>query len=64
MAKTSPAAFLRQVKQEFAKITWPTRQETTQMTILVLVASLMLAVFFGFVDSLSKGIVGKILGVD
>ena len=64
MAKTSPAAFLRQVKQEFAKITWPTRQETTQMTILVLVASLMLAVFFGSVDSLSKGIVGKILGVD
>ena len=63
MAKTSPAAFLRQVKQEFAKITWPTRQETTQMTILVLVASLMLAVFFGFVDSLSRALVALILGV-
>lgn len=63
MAKTSPAAFLRQVKQEFAKITWPTRQETTQMTTVVIIASLMLAVFFWVVDSLSKALVGFILGV-
>jgi len=63
MAKTSPAAFLRQVKQEFAKITWPTRQETTQMTTVVIIASLMLAAFFWVVDSLSKALVGFILGV-
>lgn len=63
MAKTSPAAFLRQVKQEFAKITWPTRQETTQMTTVVIIASLLLAAFFWVVDSLSKALVGFILGV-
>lgn len=62
MAKISPAAFLRQVKQEFAKITWPTRQETTQMTIVVIVASLLLAAFFGVVDALSAKIVSIILG--
>ena len=63
MAKVSPAAFLRQVKQEFAKITWPTRQETTQMTFVVIVACLVLATFFWVVDSLSKALVGIILGV-
>ena len=63
MAKISPAAFLRQVKQEFAKITWPTRQETTQMTFVVIVACLVLATFFWVVDSLSKALVGIILGV-
>ena len=62
MAKISPAAFLRQVKQEFAKITWPTRQETTQMTVVVIVASLLLAAFFGVVDALSAKIVSIILG--
>ena len=62
MAKISPAAFLRQVKQEFAKITWPTRQETTQMTMVVIVASLLLAAFFGVVDALSAEIVKFILG--
>ena len=63
MAKVSPAAFLRQVKQEFAKITWPTRQETTQMTIFVMGVCLVLALFFWVVDSLSKALVGIILGV-
>ena len=64
MANTSPAAFLRQVKQEFAKITWPTRQEIVQMTIIVIVASVLLAFFFGMVDFLSRRLVGIILGVD
>lgn len=63
MAKISPAAFLRQVKQEVAKITWPTRKETTQMTFLVMVVSVMLAAFFLVVDSLSKALIGIILGV-
>ena len=63
MANVSPAAFLRQVKQEVAKITWPTRKETAQMTSVVIVVSLMLAAFFWIVDSLSKALVGIILGV-
>ena len=28
MAKTSPAQFIREVRQELAKVTWPTRKET------------------------------------
>ena len=63
MAKISPAAFLRQVKQEVAKITWPTRKETTQMTFLVMLVSVLLAAFFFGVDGLSKTLIGIILGV-
>ncbi|MBP5534590.1 MAG: preprotein translocase subunit SecE [Alphaproteobacteria bacterium] len=62
MAKISPAAFLRQVKQEFAKITWPTRQETTQVSVIVIIVCLILAAFFGVVDALSAKIVSIILG--
>lgn len=63
MSKTSPAAFLRQVKQEFSKITWPTRKEATQMTIVVMVMCLLLAVFFFGVDRISAGIIKFILGI-
>jgi preprotein translocase subunit SecE len=63
MAKFSPAAFLRDVKQEIAKITWPTRKEATQMTFVVMVVCLLLAVFFFFVDGLSMALIGIILGV-
>ena len=49
--KTTPALFVRQVKQEVAKITWPTQAETMQGTIGVVVICLILAAFLFVVDS-------------
>jgi len=49
--KTTPAQFVRQVKQEVSKITWPSRSETMQGTIVVIVMSLVLAAFLVSVDS-------------
>jgi preprotein translocase subunit SecE len=37
MAKTSPAQFIRQVRQEVSKVTWPTRKETGITTAMVFV---------------------------
>ncbi|MDR2902252.1 MAG: preprotein translocase subunit SecE [Lactobacillales bacterium] len=48
--KTTPAQFVRQVKQEVAKITWPTRSETMQGTMTVIVMSVILALFLFLVD--------------
>ncbi len=61
--KTSPAAFLRQVKQEIAKITWPSRREATQATIVVMAMCLILAVYFFVADRVSAGIIKTILGI-
>ena len=63
MAKISPAEFLRQVKQEVAKITWPSRQEAMQMSLFVIVFAAILAVFFLMVDGMSQTLIAKILGV-
>ena len=49
--KTTPAQFVRQVKQEVSKITWPTRSEAMQGTIVVVIMSLVLAAFLVGVDS-------------
>jgi len=59
----NPAVFVRQVEQEFKKITWPTRQEAIQMTIVVIVMCVILAGFFCVVDVLSAFIVRLILGI-
>ena len=32
MAKTTPAEFLQQVRQEVSRVTWPTRKETNVTT--------------------------------
>jgi preprotein translocase subunit SecE len=48
-------AYLKDVRQEMSKVTWPTRTELWQSTIVVLALSGILAVFvFGADLSLSK----------
>jgi len=57
MAKTSPAEFVRQVRQETSKVVWPTIKETWVTTLMVFVMSAFMAVFFLGVDQvLSYGI--------
>ncbi|MCU0839674.1 MAG: preprotein translocase subunit SecE [Rhodospirillales bacterium] len=52
MAKTSPMQFLREVRQEAQKVTWPTRRETLISVGLVMVMVVLAAVFFFVVDTL------------
>ena len=42
--------FLKEVKQEVRKVTWPTKAETIRYSIMVIVASLVVAVYLGGVD--------------
>lgn len=52
MAKTSPAAFVRQVRQEVAKVVWPSRRETSISTVMVFVMVTILSLFILGVDGL------------
>ncbi len=61
MAKTSPADFVRQVRQETAKVTWPTRKETMVATAMVFVLSTLAAIFFLLVDQIIAFGIGQIL---
>jgi preprotein translocase subunit SecE len=63
MAKTSPGEFIRQVRAETAKVVWPTRKETTQTAIMVLILTIILAVFFLGVDAVFNSIVQALLGL-
>ncbi len=63
MAKTSPAEFLRQVRQEVASVTWPTRKELTQTTAMVFLMAVAVAVFFFLVDEVLGVFVRFVLGI-
>ena len=63
MAKTSPAQFVREVRQEISKVTWPTRKELTVTTISVLVMSALAALFFFLVDQVIAWSIRIILGL-
>jgi preprotein translocase subunit SecE len=63
MARTNVIQFLREVRQEAAKVTWPTRKETLISTGMVLVMALLFAIFFFIVDELLALGVRFFLGV-
>ena len=63
MAKTSPALFIKQVRQEVAKVTWPTRRETIISTIMVFVMVVITAIFFLLVDQFFAFAVKLIFGL-
>jgi preprotein translocase subunit SecE len=50
MASISPVEFLRQVRQEVGKVTWPSRRETLQTTAMVFLMVFLAALFFFLVD--------------
>ena len=62
MAKTSPGEFIQQVRQEVAKVTWPSRKETTVTTGMVFLMVVLIALFFFFVDQILSYGVRVILG--
>jgi preprotein translocase subunit SecE len=50
MARTNPAQFARQVRQEVSKVVTPSRRETMVTTLMVFLMVLVMSVFFLLVD--------------
>ncbi len=63
MAATNPAKFIREVRQEMEKVTWPTRRETLISTAMVLVLVAIAATFFVLVDMGIGNLVRWIIGI-
>ncbi|MEZ5814733.1 MAG: preprotein translocase subunit SecE [Alphaproteobacteria bacterium] len=58
----NPVEFLKQVKSEAKKVTWPSRHETTVSTIAVFIMVFIAAVFLYFSDQLIAIIIQFIMG--
>ncbi|MBJ7252178.1 MAG: preprotein translocase subunit SecE [Acetobacteraceae bacterium] len=63
MAKLDPAQFVREVRQEASRVTWPSRKETLITTGLVLGLSALAAIFFLVVDQLIQLAMRLIFGI-
>jgi preprotein translocase subunit SecE len=63
MAKISPFKFLQEVRQEVAKVTWPSRRETTITTVMVFVFSVAAGLFFLIADQIIRMLVTLVLGI-
>jgi preprotein translocase subunit SecE len=53
--------FLREVKTELKKVTWPTRKDTLSGTAVVIVAVFIIGLFLGIVDSGLSSVIRELL---
>ena len=61
--RPSIGEFYRQVRQEIAKVTWPSRKETLVTTAMVFAMTLLAAVFFFIVDQAASEVIRMALGL-
>lgn len=59
----SPFKFMQEVRDETAKVTWPTRRETLITTIMVFVMVAVSSVFFFLADQIIRVLITFILGI-
>ena len=59
----NPFQFLQEVRQETAKVTWPTWKEVWVTTVMVLVMVAMAAAFFTIADLAIGSAVRFVLGI-
>ncbi len=52
---------VRETTGELRKVTWPTRQDATQLTILVLVVVILSSLFLGLLDFLFRELMAFII---
>ena len=53
--------FVREVLAEFRKVTWPSRAELVNSTVVVIVVTVVIAFFLGGVDIVLARVVERIL---
>jgi preprotein translocase subunit SecE len=55
--KTNPAQFVRQVRQEMQKVTWPEKKDTFISSAIVILLVVLFSLFFMLTDQIwSKGL--------
>ena len=54
--------FIRETVQELKKVTWPSRNELLQSTMVVVATTFMMAFFIGVIDFLLSGLMRFLLG--
>ena len=53
--------FLKDVKVELARVSWPTREQTVKYSLAVILTSLIVAAFLGGLDAVFAMVLNKFL---
>ena len=54
--------FIGETVSELRRVTWPAREETTRLTVMVIAVAAVVGVFLYIVDLIFAGLIGVLLG--
>ena len=60
-ARQKLVAYMRETRAELGKVSWPSRSEATDLTIVVLVTITFSALFLGFFDAIFTWIFAQVI---
>ena len=63
MARVSPGEFIRQVRAETARVVWPSGRDTMMTTLMVIIMTTILGLFFFGLDSFFSWVVRSLLSL-
>ena len=61
--KINPAQFVRQVRQEISKVTWPARRDTFISSAIVILLVILFSLFFLLTDQIWSFSIKKIIQI-
>ncbi|MBI2405105.1 preprotein translocase subunit SecE [Candidatus Gottesmanbacteria bacterium] len=61
LPNAAPVHFIKEVVTELRKVSWPTREETIKLTLIVIVISVIVGMFIGGLDILLVKITSIVL---
>jgi len=61
--RTSPALFVRQVRQELQKVTWPPRKDVFISSLIVILLVVLFSLFFLLTDQVWSFAIKKIIEI-
>ena len=59
----NPLKFIQEVKQEAFKVSWPTKKETLQGTLMVVAMAIIASIFFLLLDQVLKFLLDALLRI-
>lgn len=60
--KAKPFVFLKEVRTELSKVSWPSRAQATRLTLIVIAATVIAAIFLGAFDLLFTKLTELVIG--
>lgn len=55
--------YLKEVRSEMSKVIWPTREQTTNLTSVVLAVMVAMSIFLGVLDYIFGGLIQLLISV-